>query len=201
MIKNELMKRKLVSILIPATLIFAVGCSSNEIKHDDTIENITENNQKTRNNEEMYAIYESHIDEIKLLSEKYGISLKDDSHEQTNYKNKLTALYAGDENVDENDIEEITYVANIDKLSNISKITASIDMRVKDDNFKLEESKFNELRNIFTDEEIDYTEINERISECIKTGTLDNIVNNYDDIEEDILISGDTISYRLRIYP
>ena len=196
------MKRKIAGILIPITLVLSVGCSSNEQK--EVIENTSENTEAVRSSEEMYEIYESHIDEVKLLSQKYGVELEDISKEQTNYNNKTTALYKfyNEDVENDGDIQAFKYVAIVSDEGNIEEINAVIDMKVTNEEFKLEESKFNEFREIFTNEKIDYTEINEEINEAIQRGVDDNIINQYDEIEEDILImSGNIVSYRLRIYP
>lgn len=196
------MKKKILISTLVMIMALSVGCVNKSNAKDDTNKNTEESIEKFKSNEEMYEIYESHIEEVKSLSKEYGLELEDISETQTNYNNKTTSLYKYDETKDkEGDVIGAQYVAIIDQEGNIHQINAVLDMRVNNEGFKVEESKFNDFREIFTSEKIDYTKINEEINESIQRGVDEDIINQYDEIEEDILISGGIVSYRLRIYP
>lgn len=194
------MKNKILILITLIIMILSVGCTNNT--KEDTNQSVEQNEITERSIDEMYEIYDKYMPNFKLLSESNGIVLEDISEKQMNYKDKITGLYHYDEsNAQEGDIIGAKYIFSIEDDGSIKYIQAVLNMKITEEGFKVEESQFNELREIFTDEKIDYTEINEEINESIRDGVDNNIINQYDDIEEDILIGGGTISYRLRIYP
>ena len=182
------MKRKIYSLLIIISLLL-VGCSPSKVnKINNNYDLLKVNNNIYPKIKELYNNNNLNYEEIK--SENGSIRL--------NYENNkdISKPYINNSNYSLNIYDNKPYSIKLETVE-VQKKDSFSDMT-----FDIRNTLFDEVISIVLEKEIDYKRLNEEIIYTyLKNNSFVNLTNEYENITYSIVVSSDTISYTINIYP
>lgn len=207
------MKKKLVTIMIASMAALTIGCSSNEeSKSDENSQvkeniNLTDSKESTLSQDELYNLHKELFPQIQQLFKDEGIDfVLDTSKKNTKYNEDTYAGYSDSANKEIGAYTIATYEVKFEENGDIRGIGMDLYQNIdseaiKNNGFKFEDTAFYKMANIAIKENKDYSEINEKINNMLNNGEDNRITTTYENINENISVSSNEISYSINIKP
>lgn len=201
------MKKGMIAILLSTVLISMQGCS-NQNNNDIAESNNTsiEKIDSEEINERMYKVYEDNVKAIEEIYKKNNIEFKYSNTDKSGKYDNTKISFTNNEIDEDRAIKSTTFSIKFNSDNNISFVSVNAFMNIKSENietnkFKFEDTMFYELSNQLINEEVNYSEVNNQINECVKNDEDKVIINTYGNIEETIDLEGSLLVYTIVIRP